>query len=420
MSGPAIYLFDDAHAREWQPFALTRPCGELLLGAYTFRERAERLFGGRCAGHISAPHLRGFSEPGAAPVVDPATIGTEGERLFVSARAVIQWGGRLPAGNARRNGDDAAGASRAGPGVLVVGGEAAGWHAPAGAPNPSAAWLQRPTIEATVHELAGRMLRHVWELVAENPRQIAMDHDAAGDVVTDPGAAGGYHVLGDATTALRLGREVTIEPNVVIDVRSGPVWLDDGVTVRAFTRLSGPAYVGPGSTLLGGPYAAISIGPVCKVHGEMEETVVLGYSNKAHDGFLGHAYLGRWVNLGAMTTNSDLKNNYGRIRMWTPAGDVDTGLMKLGCLLGDHVKTGIGALLNTGTVIGAGSNLYGTEMPPKYVAPFSWGSGAELVAYDVDRFLGVAATVHERRGIELEEGMQDVLRRAWRIGRGED
>jgi UDP-N-acetylglucosamine diphosphorylase / glucose-1-phosphate thymidylyltransferase / UDP-N-acetylgalactosamine diphosphorylase / glucosamine-1-phosphate N-acetyltransferase / galactosamine-1-phosphate N-acetyltransferase len=93
----------------------------------------------------------------------------------------------------------------------------------------------------------------------------------------------------------------------------------------------------------------------------VEETVVLGYSNKAHDGFLGHAYLGRWVNLGALTTNSDLKNNYGTIRMWTPGGETDTGLIKLGCLLGDYVKTGIGALLNTGTVVGAGSNLFGTR-----------------------------------------------------------
>jgi UDP-N-acetylglucosamine diphosphorylase / glucose-1-phosphate thymidylyltransferase / UDP-N-acetylgalactosamine diphosphorylase / glucosamine-1-phosphate N-acetyltransferase / galactosamine-1-phosphate N-acetyltransferase len=406
MSGPDIYLFDDDTARAWQPFALTRPCGELLLGACTFRQRAERLFGGRCAGHIAAPHLAGFSEPEAAPVVAVASIGTDRDRLFLCSRAVVQWGAPLPSGGAA---------------ALRVGGAVAGWWAPAGTPVPSAGWFETPSPEGDVVDVPGRVLRQPWDLVAENARQIGLDFGAIGESAgMDPGEAGGYHVLGNAAAALRLGRDVTIEPNVIIDVRSGPVWLDDGVTVRAFTRLAGPAYVGPGSTLLGGPYAAISIGPVCKVHGEMEETVVLGYSNKAHDGFLGHAYLGRWVNLGAMTTNSDLKNNYGRIRMWTPAGEQDTGLMKLGCLLGDHVKTGIGALLNTGTVIGAGSNLYGTEMPPKYVPPFSWGSGSDLVAYDVDRFLAVAATVHERRGLELGEAMQQVLRSAWSLGRGEE
>jgi UDP-N-acetylglucosamine diphosphorylase/glucosamine-1-phosphate N-acetyltransferase len=161
----------------------------------------------------------------------------------------------------------------------------------------------------------------------------------------------------------------------------------------------------------------VSIGPVCRVHGEVEESVVLGYSNKAHDGFLGHAYLGRWVNLGALTTNSDLKNNYGTIRMWTPSGERDTALIKLGCLLGDHVKTGIGALINTGTVIGAGSSLFGTEMPPKYVPPFSWGTGTNLVAYDTDRFLSVTATVMGRRKLFLADGMRDMLRSAWHKGR---
>jgi UDP-N-acetylglucosamine diphosphorylase / glucose-1-phosphate thymidylyltransferase / UDP-N-acetylgalactosamine diphosphorylase / glucosamine-1-phosphate N-acetyltransferase / galactosamine-1-phosphate N-acetyltransferase len=144
---------------------------------------------------------------------------------------------------------------------------------------------------------------------------------------------------------------------------------------------------------------------------------VLGYSNKAHAGFLGHAYLGRWVNLGAMTTNSDLKNNYGTIRMWTPEGDADTGLIKLGCLLGDYVKTGIGSLLNTGTVVGAGSNLYGTAMPPKYVPPFSWGSGAELVAFDAERFLALTETVMKRRDLSLPASMREMLRRSYDAGR---
>jgi UDP-N-acetylglucosamine diphosphorylase/glucosamine-1-phosphate N-acetyltransferase len=216
---------------------------------------------------------------------------------------------------------------------------------------------------------------------------------------------------------LRIGDNVTFEPNVVLDFSHGPIHLDDNVTVRAFTRLAGPSYVGRGSTLLGGPYEAVSIGPVCRVHGEVEESIVLGYSNKAHDGFLGHAYLGRWVNLGALTTNSDLKNNYGTIRMWTPAGERDTGLIKLGCLLGDHVKTGIGALINTGTVVGAGSNLFGTEMPPKYVPPFSWGSGANLIDYDADRFLAVTETVMGRRKQAFGEGMRNVLRAAWQRSR---
>jgi len=406
MTGATLYLFDDDVARGWQPFALTRPVGELLLGAHTFRARAAKLFGVPCAGHITAPHLTGFDEPDAAHVVELAHVGTDTTRIFLSSRAVLDWAFPNLTGAAA---------------TLYVGDDVVGCCVPAGAPNPDAAWFRDPTMtDGPRMELGGRVLRRVWDLVAENPAQVERDYSAARshDGVMDVERAGQFHAIRYRAGMLRLGAGVTIEPNVVLDFSHGPIWLDDGVTVRAFTRLAGPAYIGQRSTLLGGPYEAVSIGPVCRVHGEIEESVVLGYSNKAHDGFLGHAYLGRWVNLGAMTTNSDLKNNYGTIRMWTPDGDVDTGLIKLGCLLGDHVKTGIGALLNTGTVVGAGSNLFGTAMPPKYVPPFSWGSGSELSAYDVEKFLSVTATVMGRRELTLTTPMRSMLRAAWQEARG--
>ncbi|HEU0077429.1 MAG TPA: hypothetical protein VFQ76_07250, partial [Longimicrobiaceae bacterium] len=197
----------------------------------------------------------------------------------------------------------------------------------------------------------------------------------------------------------------------------GPIWLDEGAKVRAFTRMAGPVYVGRGSTVLGGSLEACAIGPVCKIRGEFAESVALAYVNKAHDGHIGHAYLGAWVNLGAETTNSDLKNNYGTVRLWTPEGETDTGEIKMGCFLGDHVKTGIGLLLNTGTVIGAGSNLYGAAMPPRYVPPFSWGTGEELTAYRVDKFLEVAERAMGRRDVAMSEGMREQLGRAWARGR---
>jgi UDP-N-acetylglucosamine diphosphorylase / glucose-1-phosphate thymidylyltransferase / UDP-N-acetylgalactosamine diphosphorylase / glucosamine-1-phosphate N-acetyltransferase / galactosamine-1-phosphate N-acetyltransferase len=401
-----LYLFDDARARDWQPFALTRPIGELLLGAHTFRRRAERVLGARCAGHITAAHLSGFEEPEAAPVVMAESIDSTRPRLFVSSRVVLAWGQavRWPATRA----------------TLRIGDETVGCYVPGGSANPDASWFEEPRAHRGDADVAleGRVLHRVWELVAENAGQIAQDVTATVPAAaTGGGVPDGCHAIGYHDGALRTGSGVTIEPGVMFDFTGGPIWLDEGVTVRALTRLAGPAYVGRGSTLLGGSCTALSIGPGCKIHGEVEEAVILGYSNKAHDGFLGHAYLGRWVNLGALTTNSDLKNNYGSIRMWTPAGEVDTGLMKLGCLLGDHVKTGIGALLNTGTVIGAGTNVFGTAMPPKYVPPFSWGSGAELVAFDVDRFLALAETVMGRRAVALTDGMRGMLRAAWQRGR---
>ena len=160
-------------------------------------------------------------------------------------------------------------------------------------------------------------------------------------------------------------------------------------------------------------------GPACRVRGEVSDTVLLGYVNKAHEGYVGHAYIGRWVNLGALTTNSDLKNNYGTVRVHTVDGPVDTGLIKVGCFLGDHVKTGIGTLLPTGCVVGVGSSLFGGLMAPPHVPPFSWGSGDRLEVYEIERFLDTALLAMARRHVPLEESGRALLKAAWERTRSE-
>jgi UDP-N-acetylglucosamine diphosphorylase / glucose-1-phosphate thymidylyltransferase / UDP-N-acetylgalactosamine diphosphorylase / glucosamine-1-phosphate N-acetyltransferase / galactosamine-1-phosphate N-acetyltransferase len=409
MAAPELILFDDAAARAWEPFASTRPVGELLFGTLTLRARSEQVLGLRCAAHLAADHLEGFQEAGAAPVRRIADAPAAGDRLFLLSRVVLDWGtaerlAELPA--------------HAGP--VQVDGDTVGWFAPAGASPPSQNFFRNPATAgepyaAAAIRLPGRVLSRVWELVSDNPEQIARDIAARFPSPARPELPTGVHRLGDG--AIVLGEGVHIEPGVVLDTRAGPIWLEAGVQLRAFTRLAGPAYLGPGSSILGGPVEAVSLGPVCKVRGELAESVCLGYTNKQHDGHMGHAYLGRWVNLGAETTNSDLKNNYGTIRIWTPDGETDTGVIKLGCLLGDHVKTGIGLLLNTGTVVGAGSNLFGAAMPPKYVPPFSWGSGAELTEYRIEKFLEVAERAMSRREVELSSAMRGVFQRAWNRSR---
>lgn len=423
---PQIVLFDDDNARDWQPFALTGPVGELRFGAYTLRERAERALGGSVVGHLTTPHLEGFSEADTAPVLTEAPKETERDHLFLSSRAVV---------DGAADEDDGGGTTEDGtfgdrPLLLEIDGEACGWFAPAGTPTPSAEFLADPAshvpTDAERHTLEGTILRHPWELVSKNLERLERDIlEAAreqGAETTDRADDGGarvgvvepgVHVLGDAP--LVRGRDVVLEPGVVLDLRGGPIWLDDGAQVHAFTRLEGPAYVGRNTELLGGAFSGISFGPRCKIRGEVEASVIVGYSNKAHDGFLGHAYLGRWVNLGATTTNSDLKNNYGPIRLWTPSGEVETGETKLGCFLGDHVKTAIGTLLNTGTVIGAGANVFGAEAPPRYVLPFAWGTDAPAGIYTLDRFLETAEAVMARRDVELTDGQREVLSRAWQL-----
>jgi UDP-N-acetylglucosamine diphosphorylase/glucosamine-1-phosphate N-acetyltransferase len=208
-----------------------------------------------------------------------------------------------------------------------------------------------------------------------------------------------------------------IEPFVVLDATGGPILIRRGATISSFSRIVGPCYIGPNATVVGDAIRACSIGDTCKVRGEISNSVMLGYSNKGHTGFVGHSYLGRWVNLGAVTTTSNLKNTYGNVQMWTPSGVRDTGAQFLGTMFGDHVKTGIGTMLTTGTVLGAGANIYGGRVDAKYVPPFAWGDGEPYEDYAIDKFIEVARRMMSRRHVELSDNAAKQLWDAYAVSR---
>jgi UDP-N-acetylglucosamine diphosphorylase/glucosamine-1-phosphate N-acetyltransferase len=397
----SLVIFDDGAARAWEPFVLTRPAGELIFGALKLVDRAELLLGLECIGHLASEHLIDYGEPGARPVLRFDDLPRDRDLVFWSSRAVAHLGQSLPPATK--------------PAVYRIDGQPAGLFLPAGQlPDPADLEdLASVSLPSDAIAVRGRLLEWVWDLMLGTPDQLALDLSTVEPATAMPD---GVYAVGGGT--LSLGDNVKIEPGVVFDTSDGPIRVDDDVEIRAFTRLQGPAYVGPHSRLLGGSFERISTGPFSYLRGEVADTVVLGYSNKAHDGHLGHGYLGRWVNLGALTTNSDLKNNYGPVRVWTPAGVRDSGQSKVGCFLGDHVKTGIGMQLGTGTVVGAGANLYGTAMPPSYVPPFSWGAGGDLGEYRLPEFLATAGTVMARRGVDLDERGRRYLESCWRKGRG--
>jgi len=400
---PFLLLFDDGIARSFHPFSLTRPVGELLFGALLLRERAERYWESPCLGHLSGDELVGFREAGAPEVLASAAVHGSAPRILHSSRFVP--GGSAPEPSSK-------------PTTLLCQGMVVGFFLPPGAPVPPEEELLEPApLPGSVQvEVEGSLLTAPWDLMSRNGAQLRTDIPRFFPGYASEDIAG-CHILG--TGLLSMGEDVEVEPGSVFDLRGGPIRLSDGVRVRAHTRLEGPAYVGPRTTILGGSLSEVSLGPLCKVRGEVESSIILGYSNKAHDGFLGHAYLGKWVNLGAFTTNSDLKNNYGPVRLGSASGPVETGLLKVGAFLGDHVKTGIGTLLNTGTVLGTGSNVFGGAMPPTYVPPFSWGSGSRLTEFRLEKFLEVASRAMGRRGVELDPEMEGLLRRAWERSREE-
>ena len=419
MRAPRLYLYDDPVAREWHPFSHTRPAGELLFGIETLRARIERVLGTRCQGYLAGERLTGFAEPGAPSCTAIEQLQPGGPRLFINSRFVpgeansgIAADGSVlrPAdGSVLLAPDGPALLAAGGPVLLAAGSETVGAWMPGGtAPPPALLMGDRPA-DWPEQAVAGRLIGTAWELMAENPDRIRMDSSR----LEETPALADVHRIGSGRIAA--AADAVVEPGVIIDTSRGPVVLASGSRVLGPARIEGPLYLGRDSVILGGVVGGSSIGPCCRIRGEVQACVILGFSNKAHDGYLGHSVLGRWVNLGAMTSNSDLKNNYSPVRLPVGGRRIATGLLKAGCFLGDHVRTGIGTTLNTGTVVGAGSNLFGAGMPPRDVPPFSWCSGDELAEYDLERFLGTAEVVMARRGVRLDDGMRAVYRRAFEL-----
>ncbi len=186
--------------------------------------------------------------------------------------------------------------------------------------------------------------------------------------------------------------------------------------------IRGPFSLGEHSTLKMGAkiYGPTTIGPFCKAGGEISNSVLFGFSNKGHDGFLGNSVLGEWCNLGADTNNSNLKNNYGIVKMhnYVENKQVSTGLQFCGLVMGDHSKTGINTMLNTGTVVGVCTNIFGGGFPGTFVPDFSWGGVGAMETYKLDKAIEVASRVLERRSLVLNEKDKNILSHIFKLTAG--
>jgi UDP-N-acetylglucosamine diphosphorylase/glucosamine-1-phosphate N-acetyltransferase len=212
-----------------------------------------------------------------------------------------------------------------------------------------------------------------------------------------------------------------IKPGVVLDAEEGPIYIGKDAKIFSQATIEGPAFVGNKSAIKIGAkiYENTSIGEVCKVGGEVEGSIIHSHSNKQHDGFLGHAYLGQWVNLGADTNNSDLKNNYGSVKVYINDELIDSGSMFVGLTMGDHSKSSINTMFNTGTVVGVSTNIFGTGFPAKYVPSFIWGGSEKSTTYELEKAIDVAKRVMARRKIEFTEIEHDLFKQVFELTREE-
>jgi len=268
-------------------------------------------------------------------------------------------------------------------------------------------------------EVQAFLARSGADLIRWSPRQIVQDARYLFESGVIRGAVDtGAHLL--KSEAVHVARGARVMAGAVLNAEGGPIVIRENATVEPLAYVEGPAAIGEGSIVRAGARirGGTSIGPVCRVGGEVAETVFQGYANKQHDGFLGHSFVGEWVNLGANTNNSDLKNTYTPVRTFGSARDYlekkgeDKGQLLLGLQIGDFTKTGISTSFTTGASVGIGCNLYGTELMPAYVPSFVWGAPGSFQEHRIDAMVATAERAMERRKVELDTEMDALLRRA--------
>lgn len=246
---------------------------------------------------------------------------------------------------------------------------------------------------------------YIWDLIRINGSQIKEDFK----LINSPGISEearlfrAAHLINKDDVIIEAG--TVIKPGVVIDASNGPIYIGKNVEIFPNSVIEGPVYIGDNTKIKSCAIISenVSIGKVCKIGGEVEDSIIMSYSNKQHAGFLGHSYLGNWVNLGADTNCSDLKNNYGTIKVKLRDKQIDTGLQFLGLIMGDHSKSAINSMFNTGTIAGFSCNLFGAGFPEKFIPSFSWGGKDNLEIYDVNKSIDTAKKVMHRRKINMSD-----------------
>lgn len=413
-----VALFEDEAYANFLPLTYTRPVFECRSGMFSFLERAQRMFSESGFVLFTRDYLvptfrRRFSSPVNEPnsidddvllINGTLIINEEVKRLIekkLGRNVLIMQQGRTALAHlgervARKHGEE--------------------FCKPFTRLASEKLFRECKTLEASNLHL----LTYPWDLVDSNAKLIEEDYSGLGM----KGCEGTMHdrvtVYGDEEKVY-VGEESFVEASVTLDAREGPIYIGSETVVHAGSRISGPTYIGNKTIITSGLIReGCSVGHVCRVGGELEETIVQGYTNKYHTGFIGHAYIGEWVNLGAATTNSDLKNTYGTVRVVKEGKKLDTGQIKVGCFIGDHAKTSIGTQIYTGRKIGVASHVHGfvTEDVPSFTI-WAKSLGAKPVELELESAIQTQERVLSRRGVKQTGEDLELLKKLFEITAGE-
>lgn len=371
-----LVLCDDSSHFKFAPITLTRPLGDLRMGIFTAAERWKFLSQEVLSYRTENPYIKSFYDNEI-----------EGDFLFLNARVIPS--AELAASIMS----------------LKIGEELIfkdTWIAKRG-------FIQRQ-IESPIQPVA--ILKNRWDLYLKN--DVVLESDFA--IITKNRVS---QPISTTNTVIGDPNRIFLEEGAVVEacilnVNTGPIYIGKNAEIMEGSVIRGSFSLGEGAGVKMGAkiYGATSIGPYCKVGGEISNSIFLAYSNKGHDGFVGNAYIGAWCNLGADTNCSNLKNNYGHVKTYCFETQkmVQTDVTFMGVFMGDHSKCSINTMFNTATVVGVSANIFSSGFPPKYVTSFAWG---EKEKFDFEKALEVAEAMMKRRGLKLSEPEKEILRKIY-------
>ncbi|MFQ6677690.1 MAG: putative sugar nucleotidyl transferase [Fidelibacterota bacterium] len=384
-----VYIFEDQNALDLEPITLTRPSFEVRCGAFTCIERISLLFPDTDIHFVVRPEMKELTKE-IFPRNSVNSMTAE-EGLWLLGN--VLWNhdsiNEIVNNHDRNYYYDS----------TFIGGYLT--------KNEGQDWLDMggPTkrnipSKKEMKNIGCRPIQFLWEALQNTGTQLDSDLQYFKDYskpATDSILINESQIFAHPSAV--------ISPGSVIDASNGPIVIDKKIVIKPLVLLEGPLFLGESSTIesMTKLTGANSIGPMCRLGGEIHNVIFQGWSNKVHDGHLGSSYLGQWVNLGAGTINSNLKNNYNDVTVKINGSLRNTYSKHIGCFLGDHVKTAIGTRLNTGTVVGPGSNIAMKGFPPKAIQPFSWCVGEKILKHNWDSFVKTVRVVKSRREMETSD-----------------
>ncbi len=407
-----ICIFENEGYENLYPLSLTRPVFDLRCGQITLRERILRNFPGVNVSYFMRNYLAPvFSQDKKGVSVNEMEALKKDDVLFINGR----W--LLSREELNLTGEEEVGICRE---------ETLYLRATTRTIRDCFSLNFREFVDSLKQklkkkEVKTRMITYPWDLINNNCWALEDDFEFRVKEGTQGKFPSSAIIYGERDRVF-IARSATIQPLVLLDSTKGSIYIDEEATVLAHSHIKGPSYIGKKSQVLGANIGeGTSIGPTSRVGGEVEETIIHGFTNKAHRGFFGHSYLGEWINIGALCTNSDLKNDYSTVQVHVEGEFMDSETTKVGSFMGDHTKLGIGCLLNTGTVIGVGSNIVTAgKVLPKFIPSFTWYlNGKFYKGYGLKQIIETAKVVMSRRKVTMTSEEVKVLEEAFEITKKE-